>query len=167
MTDAAIDPHLDLTLSRTIGASPDAIWRAWTDPTLLERWWVPAPAQARVDRLDVRPGGGFVTSMREDGQDYVSHTDGIFLVIEPGQRLVFTNAISSSWRPAHPEPISMTAEIRLTESSGGTDYQVIVRHADPAARALHEELGFLDGWGAVTAALATLVEAASEPARSR
>ncbi|WP_019180740.1 SRPBCC domain-containing protein [Microbacterium yannicii] len=158
MTDTVIDPDLDLTLQRTIRATRESIWQAWTDPALLERWWVPAPAQARVDQLDVRPGGGFVTSMREGGQDYVPHTDGIFLVVEPGQRLVFTNAISSSWRPAHPAPVSMTAEVLLTEHPEGTDYRVIVRHADPAARDLHKELGFLDGWGSVTAALAALVE---------
>ena len=38
MTAIAIDPTLDLTLQRVIRASPEAIWRAWTDPAELERW---------------------------------------------------------------------------------------------------------------------------------
>lgn len=158
MMDAATDPRLDLTLQRVIRASPRSIWRAWTDPALLARWWVPAPTESRVDRLDVRPGGGFVTTMREGDGEFVPHTDGIFLVVEPGQRLVFTNVVTSAWRPATPQPVSMTAEIRFGEHPEGTDYRVIVRHGDPAARDLHHELGFFDGWGAVTAALATLVE---------
>ncbi|MFD4367533.1 hypothetical protein [Rhodococcus sp. NPDC058521] len=52
----------------------------------------------------------------------------------------------------------MTAEITLLDHPEGTDYTAVVRHADPKARALHEELGFFDGWGAVTAALAALAE---------
>ena len=71
MTARAIDPTLDLTLQRVIRASPDAIWRAWTDPSELERWWVPAPTQARAEQLDVRPGGGFVTSMRDDDGEFL------------------------------------------------------------------------------------------------
>ena len=52
----------------------------------------------------------------------------------------------------------MTAEIALADHPEGTDYRVVVRHGDPAARRQHEELGFFDGWGSVTAALAGLVE---------
>lgn len=161
MTHTPLDPTLDLTLERTIRASTSSLWRAWTEPELLSQWWVPAPMQARVDRLDVRPGGGFVTSMREPAGEYSPHTDGIFLVVEPERRLVFTNVIDSSWRPARPEPVSMTAEIVLDGHAQGTTYRVVVRHADPAARDLHENLGFLDGWGSVTAALADLVESGS------
>ena len=40
----------------------------------------------------------------------------------------------------------------------GTDYLVLVRHGDPAARSRHEQLGFFDGWGSVTGQLAALAE---------
>lgn len=153
-----INPRLDLTLQRVIRASPQALWRAWTEPDVLVQWWVPAPTIARVERLEVRPGGGFVTSMSDDGQTFVPHTDSVFLIAEPYERLVFTNALDSAWRPAAPAPVSMAAEITFTEHRDGTDYGVVVRHGDPAARDRHEELGFFDGWGAVTAALAALAE---------
>jgi uncharacterized protein YndB with AHSA1/START domain len=52
----------------------------------------------------------------------------------------------------------MTAEITLGDHPDGTDYRVVVRHGDPAARARHEELGFLEGWGTVTGQLAALTE---------
>lgn len=153
-----IDPRLDLTLQRVIRAPRAAIWRAWTEPTRLEQWWVPAPTIARVDRLDVQPGGAFVTSMSDDGHTFAPHTDSIFLIVEPQIRLVFTNAIDSAWRPAAPAPVPMTAEITFTEHPDGTDYRVIVRHGEPADRDRHEELGFFDGWGSVMGALAALVE---------
>ncbi|KAA5829676.1 polyketide cyclase [Saccharopolyspora hirsuta] len=141
-----------------IRASRQTIWRAWTEPALLQRWLVPAPAQARIDQLDVRPGGALETSMREGDSEFVPHIDAVFLVVEPDHRLVFTNAVNSAWRPALPEPVAMTAEIVLGEHPDGTDYRVTVRHRDPAARNLHEDLGFFEGWGSVTDALTTLVE---------
>jgi uncharacterized protein YndB with AHSA1/START domain len=153
-----VNPDLDLSLQRVIRAPPATVWRAWTDPSRLERWWVPAPTVARVDRLEVRPGGAFVTSMSDDGDVFVAHVDASFLVVDEHERLVFTNAIDSRWRPSNPAPVAMTAEITFGEHLEGTDYRVVVRHGDPAARARHEQLGFVDGWGSVTAQLATLVE---------
>ncbi|MGE4428310.1 MAG: SRPBCC domain-containing protein [Solirubrobacteraceae bacterium] len=160
MTDRPLDPDLDLTIQRLIRAPRERVWRAWTDPALLEQWWIPAPMQTRVDRLDVRSGGAFVTRMSDDGQVFVPHTDCVFLLVEEEHRIVFTNAVDSAWRPASPSPVAMAAEIVLDEHPEGTDYRAIVRHHDPAQRARHEELGFFDGWGAVTAALAELAEGA-------
>jgi uncharacterized protein YndB with AHSA1/START domain len=158
MTAPAIDPKLDLTIQRLIRAPRDALWRAWTEPRLLEQWWVPAPALSRVDRLEVRPGGGFVTQMSEDGRTFFPHTNSVFLLVEPEHRLVFTNAVDSDWRPAAPAPVLMTAEIVFGQHAEGTDYRAIVRHGDPKDRDRHEALGFFDGWGSVTEALAALVE---------
>lgn len=154
----SIDPTLDLALQRVIRAPRSAVWRAWTDPVHLQQWWVPAPTIARIDQFDVSPGGAFVTSMSDDGDAFMPHTDSIFPVIEPKTRLVFTNAVNSAWRPTAPAPVPMTAEIALADHPEGTDYRVVVRHGDPADRDRHEQLGFFDGWGSVTAALAELVE---------
>lgn len=153
-----MNPDLDLTLERVIRAPRDAVWSAWTDPSRLEQWWVPAPTTCRVDRLDVRPGGAFTTRMSEDGARFVPQIDATFLVVDERERIVFTNAIDSAWRPAVPAPVAMTAEITLADHPDGTRYRVLVRHGDPAARALHAELGFADGWGTVTGQLAGLVE---------
>jgi uncharacterized protein YndB with AHSA1/START domain len=155
-----VNPDLDLTLDRVIKAPPAIVWKAWTDPVAFSRWWLPAPYRCRVERLDVRPGGGLVTSMSEDGSVFVPHSDACFLVVEEGRRLVFTNAIDSTWRPAAPAPVAMTAEITLAEHPDGTEYRALVRHGDPEARARHEELGFEDGWGAVAAQLAAVAEGA-------
>lgn len=155
-----MNPDLDLTVQRVIRAPRALVWRAWTDPEQLAKWWIPAPTVARIDRLEVHPGGGFVTRMSDDGEEFVPHTDNVFLVVEQEQRLVFTNAIDSSWRPATPAPVPLTAEVLFGDHPDGTDYRIIVRHGDPAAKTYHEELGFFEGWGSVTEALAALVEGA-------
>jgi uncharacterized protein YndB with AHSA1/START domain len=156
--DLSLDPAFDLRLDRVIRAPRPVVWDAWTDPEKLASWWLPAPTRCRVERLDVAPGGAFVTSMSEDGADFGPHLDACFLAVDAGERIVFTNAVDSRWRPTAPEPIAMTAQIVLRDHPDGTDYRVIVRHRDPAGRARHEELGFFDGWGTVTGQLADLVE---------
>jgi uncharacterized protein YndB with AHSA1/START domain len=152
-----VNPDLDLSLERIIRAPRAVVWHAWTDPAELARWWLPTPTRCRVERLEVVPGGAFVTSMSDDDVEFVPHLDACFLAVDEGERLVFTNAVDSRWRPAAAEP-AMTAEVVLREHPDGTDYRVIVRHRDPAARAHHEQLGFFDGWGTVTEQLAGLVE---------
>jgi uncharacterized protein YndB with AHSA1/START domain len=153
-----VNPDLDLALERVIRAPRAAVWRAWTDPDRFAKWWIPAPTRCRVDRLDVRPGGALVTRLSDDGAEFVPHMDATFLVVDERERIVFTTAVDSSWRPARPDPVAMTAEIVMSDHPDGTAYHVIVRHGDPDSRARHEELGFADGWGSVTAQLAAVAE---------
>ncbi len=153
-----MNPDLDLSLERVIRAPRATVWSAWTDASRLEQWWVPAPTLCRIDRLDVRPGGAFVTRVSSDGIMFVPHVDACFLVVDELERIVFTNAIDSEWRPTNPQPVPMTAEITLTDHPEGTGYRVIVRHGDPAARARHEELGFSEGWMSTMEQLAGLAE---------
>ena len=153
-----MNPELDLELSRIIRALRSAVWRAWTNAEQLRAWFIPAPTVLRVDRLDARPGGGLVTSFSEGGTVFQSHIDAVFLVVEENARLVWTNAIDSEWRPQQPQPVPLTAEISLLEHPEGTDYRVVVRHGTPSDRERHAELGFFEGWGAVTEQLAALVE---------
>ena len=153
-----MNPELDLGIDRVIRAPRKQVWDAWTDPANLAQWWVPAPTRCRVERLDVRPGGAFVTLMSDDGDAFVPHLDACFLVVEELERIVFTNAVDSGWRPESPGPVAMTAEVVLVDHPEGTDYRVTVRHATPDSRKLHADLGFADGWGTTAAQLAALVE---------
>ena len=53
----------------------------------------------------------------------------------------------------------ITAVITLDDHDLGTAYRAVVMHKSPEDRNMHQELGFYDGWGTVTAQLAALVEA--------
>jgi uncharacterized protein YndB with AHSA1/START domain len=147
----------ELTIARQIAAPPAAVWDAWRDPAKLEKWWIPAPLACRVDQLDLRPGGGFVTRMREGGGDWQPHLDGCFLEAVPNERLVFTTVMTEGWQPAEPW-LAMTAILTFEAKDGGTLYSSRVLHKSPEDAAKHEEMGFQDGWGTVLGQLADMLE---------
>ncbi|MFC3787016.1 uncharacterized protein YndB with AHSA1/START domain [Sphingopyxis italica] len=148
----------ELTISRFIAAPPAAVWDAWSDPAKLARWWIPAPIICRVDQLDLRPGGGFVTRMREEGAtDFQPHVDGCFLEAIPDERLVFTTVLTEGWQPVDPW-LALTAILTFEAKDGGTLYSARVLHKTPEESAKHEEMGFYEGWGTAIGQLAGLLE---------
>lgn len=152
------DTDRDLTISRVIRAPRALTWRAFAEPELFAKWWVPAPTTLDVLELSLRPGGAMRTEMRNDGGVPEPHMHACILDVEPQRRLVFTTALQSAWRPAPESAIMITAVLTLEDHPDGTLYSAHVMHRDAAARQVHETLGFTDGWGTVAAQLAALVE---------
>lgn len=147
----------ELTIARHIAAPPSAVWDAWSDPAKLAQWWIPAPIECRVDKLDVRPGGGFVTRMREGDGDFGPHVDGCFLEAVPNERLVFTTVLTEGWQPAEPW-LALTAILTFEAKDGGTLYSARVLHKNPEDSAKHDEMGFQEGWGTAIGQLAAMLE---------
>jgi len=153
---SSLHSDLDLSVSRLIEAPRAAIWKAWTEPTNFEQWWVPAPEICRVRDMELRPGGAFRTEISSDGNEFGPHIDGCFLAVDELERIVFTDALVGGWRPA--ESSFVTAVITMEDAGVGTRYTATAMHRNAADRDRHEELGFNEGWGTVTRQLAELVE---------
>jgi uncharacterized protein YndB with AHSA1/START domain len=151
------DPKLDLVLERTVDVAPELVWRAWTQPEHVKRWFTPAPWTTVDCEIDLRPGGFFRTVMRSpDGKDFPNV--GCYLEVIPNRRLAWTDALEAGFRPARQPPhlpFQFTAVILLEPQGQGTRYTAIVMHADEASRQKHEAMGFQQGWGK---ALEQLVE---------
>ncbi len=96
--------------------------------------------------------------MSEDGASFTPHMDAAFLVVDDAERLVFTNAVHSTLRPAVPMPVAVTGEVTLADHPDGTLYRIVARHGDPQSRTRHGELGLAEGWGSVAGQLAELAE---------
>ena len=84
------------------------------------------------------------------------HLDACFLAVDAEERIVFTNALTGGWRPAR-QPF-ITAIITLRDHPDGTEYVSHAMHKSPADRAMHDEMGFYDGWGTAIGQLAELAE---------
>lgn len=137
----------DLTISRLIKAPPSMVWKAWTTPEHLAKWWIPAPFECQVVKLDVRPGGGFETLMRQGDAPFEPHVQGCFLEAIPEARVAFTTMLTEGWRPAEPW-LAMTAIMTFEAEGGGTRYSARALHKSPEDARKHDEMGFQEGWGA-------------------
>ena len=83
-----------------------------------------------------------------DGEQ-MADTTGCYLEIEPGERLVWTSALTAGYRPQEGF-LSFTAILELQPNgSGGCTYRAIAVHQDPAGLKQHEDMGFHEGWGTV------------------
>ena len=51
------DANKKLRVTREFDAPVDKIWRAWTEPKLLDQWWAPKPWKAVTVTMDFRNGG--------------------------------------------------------------------------------------------------------------
>jgi uncharacterized protein YndB with AHSA1/START domain len=81
----------ELTLVRTFDAPRDLVFRAWTDPGHLSKWWGPAGFTTTMKKWEARPGGAILLEMNAPyGEVYPM--GGGFVEIEPPDRLVFKSA---------------------------------------------------------------------------
>jgi uncharacterized protein YndB with AHSA1/START domain len=143
----------ELVLHRRLDAPRDAVWRCWTEPDLLTRWFTPAPWTTHDPVIELRTGGAFNTLMK--GPNGESHLNvGVFLEIAPLERLVFTDAYASGWAPSA-KPF-FTGIVMFADDGGGTDYTARARHWTAEDCAAHGAMGFHDGWGKAADQLETL-----------
>lgn len=155
MTVMDFNPQLDLELKREVAVPPRLVWRAWTEPDLLMKWFTPAPWRTTACEIDLRPGGKFRTVMEGPNGERNDST-GCFLAVEPERRLVFTDALGPGFRPTGGG--FMTASVTIEPMAGGTLYTAVAFHKDEAAKTQHEEMGFHHGWGAALDQLVALVK---------
>ena len=80
----------ELTLTRMINAPVETVFRAWTDPVQVAKWWGPKDFTNPVCELDTRPGGKIKIDMTgPDGTAYPM--GGLFHEIDEPRKLVFTS----------------------------------------------------------------------------
>jgi uncharacterized protein YndB with AHSA1/START domain len=85
------DDTLEVRLERTIRASAEELFDAWTNPELLKRWWhAERDWETPSAAVDPRPGGLLRITMRNpaDGTEYGG--SGEFTLLERPRRLAFT-----------------------------------------------------------------------------
>ena len=149
----------DLMLERTLDAPIDLVWKAYTQPEHIKKWFAPRPYEVTEMELDLQPGGIFRFRMvGPDGFDTGHGVPGCVLEVIERQKLVWTSALGPGYRPNSMgegcEAFPFTAVITFADAGGGkTNYRAVALHKDSADRETHEKMGFDEGWGTVAGQL--------------
>lgn len=115
-TDTTLDTDAEFTITRTLSAPPELVWRAWTDAAELAHWLHPAGVSSAGVSCDVRVGGRYRYTMTNDETGEQFPTGGEYLEIDPYRRLVFT------WgEPDAPVAGTPVITLTFTEHGPGTD----------------------------------------------
>jgi uncharacterized protein YndB with AHSA1/START domain len=126
-----------LSLNRSYPVAPEKVWRAWTDPEAIKRWWGPGGNDpVSVAQLDVRVGGRFrIVFGGPQGRDH--EVQGVYKEIVPARKLVFT----WTWPNSTPERESLVT-IVFKRAAGGTELEFLhAQHFDETVRDNHRR-----GW---------------------
>jgi uncharacterized protein YndB with AHSA1/START domain len=83
-----IPADCEIVSTRIMDASPALVFRAWTDPDILQKWWGPKGFTNTFKEYDLRPGGKWVFTMH--GPEKGNYENAcVFLKIEESSLLVW------------------------------------------------------------------------------
>ncbi|GAA3516566.1 metalloregulator ArsR/SmtB family transcription factor [Actinocatenispora rupis] len=130
-----------LRFSRTVPASAEAVWAAWTDPARAVRWW--APRHFTVGAFEIAPTAlaPIRVVLREgDAAEYESR--GRVEEAEPGRRLVFTLA------PVDPAGTPLFSARHTLTIHGGrqTTVDLVIEVSDVRPETAPAVAGLEPGW---------------------
>jgi len=134
-------------LRRRFTAPRQNVFRAWTDPEVLKRWWCPdgwAPAEIEVD---LRVGGAYRIGMRRIGMRRGEggppvYVYGSFLEVQTPEKLVYT----WHWENAFEHMPKTRVTVEFVESGGATEVVLIHEHLPEIGVCLRHRSGWMAAW---------------------
>lgn len=131
-------PSDTLEISRIFDAPRALVFKAWTAPEHLARWWGPKDFSAPSLSMDFRAGGKYRHAIRSpDGTDYWMR--GTYREIVEPERIVFTFA----WEDNPPQPTGETL-VTVTFDDHGGKTRLTFRQ-EPFAT-VEERDSHMEGW---------------------
>ena len=127
-----------ILITREFAAPRHLVYRAWTTPELIKRWWPAKRGKMTVAEVDLRVGGRWRYVMIADGGLEVAF-HGEYREIVPNERLVSTEVFELV-----PDAEAVDT-LTLTEQGGRTTLTVLVQHQTRAHRDAHIESGMEAG----------------------
>ncbi|WJH37247.1 SRPBCC domain-containing protein [Paenibacillus aurantius] len=114
-----------LEITREFAAPRDLVFKAWTEPERLAKWWGPKGFTLEVKQLDLRPGGMFLGSQRSP-EGHVMWGKFVYQEITPPEKLVYIqsfsdeegNTIRAPFSPVW--PLEILNDLTLIEHEGKT-----------------------------------------------
>jgi uncharacterized protein YndB with AHSA1/START domain len=127
-----------ILITREFDAPRDLVFKAWTTPELVARWWSGERGKVTSVDIDLRVGGTWRYVMEaNEGFEVAFH--GEYQEIVAGERLVNTEVYEGM-----PDAAALNT-LTLTEEDGRTQLQVLVQHTSKEHRDGHINSGMEEG----------------------
>jgi uncharacterized protein YndB with AHSA1/START domain len=125
-------------IEREFDAPRQLLYRAWTEPELIRRWWHAGRGEVTVAEVDLRVGGHWRYAMIAKGGFEVAF-HGEYLELVPGERVVCTEIFEGM-----PDAKAITT-VTFAELDARTMVRILVQHEKRADRDAHIDSGMEDG----------------------
>ena len=130
-----------ILITREFDAPKHLVYKAWTTPELVKRWFNAKRGEVTICEIDLRVGGAWRYVLVADGGFEVGF-HGEFREIVPNERIVSTEAYEGiPDADAHASVNTLT----LTEVDGRTTLTILVLHVSKEDRDAHVESGMEAG----------------------
>jgi uncharacterized protein YndB with AHSA1/START domain len=127
-----------ILITREFDAPKHLVYKAWTTPELVKRWWSAKRGEVTLAEIDLRVGGMWRYVMVADGGFEVGF-HGEYREIVPNERIVSTEVYEGM-----PDAEALDT-LTLIEAAGRTTMTILVQHSSKEHRDAHIESGMEDG----------------------
>jgi uncharacterized protein YndB with AHSA1/START domain len=127
-----------ILIRREFEAPNHLVYKAWTTPELVKRWWSGNRGEMTIAEIDLRVGGAWrYVMVTDEGFEVAFH--GEYREIVPNKRIVSTEVYEGM-------PVGEALNtVTLTETEGRTTLTVLVQHSSKEARDAHIDSGMETG----------------------
>lgn len=131
--------NLITTISRTFKTPVENVWKAWTQPEFIVKWWGPKGITIIIKEFDFSINGAwkYEMLMPNNGQEFIA--EGIFTEIEVFRRI----ASMASFKPMT-EKVELEVLFNINEDQ--TEFTFNLIHPTEKDRILQENMGIVKGW---------------------
>jgi uncharacterized protein YndB with AHSA1/START domain len=127
-----------ILITREFDAPRHLVYRAWTTPELVKRWWSGGHGEVTIAEIDLRVGGMWrYVLIASEGFEVGFH--GEYREIVPDERIVSTEVYEGM-----PEGEALNT-LTLTEEDGRTTMSILVQHSCKEHRDAHINSGMEAG----------------------
>jgi uncharacterized protein YndB with AHSA1/START domain len=127
-----------ILITRAFAAPRHLVYRAWTTPEFIRRWWSGDRGEVTIAEVDLRVGGMWRYVMTANGGFEVAF-HGEYREIVPNERIVSTEIFE-----AMPDAEALNT-LTLVETDGRTTMTLLVEHTDREIRDAHINSGMEGG----------------------
>jgi uncharacterized protein YndB with AHSA1/START domain len=142
----------ELIIARILDVPRELVWKAWTEPERMKRWWGPKAFTTPVVEIDLRVGGKSFSCMRSpEGKDYCDI--GVYQEIIKPRRLVVTDSFAdekgnvvpaSYYGMSRDWPMELLVTVSFEEWDGKTKLKL--KHGNVASISAEDFEGMKQGW---------------------